>query len=181
MVHKHISQKKRESLTGTQRNLAKMEHERHIKDKEANKLFNKYLEELRPKYGSITTFSDDIHKVGKKLFKKKFIGVFASDTVPHLKNNMKHNQYCIFNVDKLGQAGSHWVATAKDIKSIDQYVFDSYGRQTQNLVPLFKPKYPIKDTDYDPDQTIEQIDCGLRCLAWLMLFDKKGWEYARFI
>jgi hypothetical protein len=42
-------------------------------------------------------------------------------------------------------------------------------------------KYKPTDTDYDKNQQINEKDCGPRCIAFLRVFDKYGFEHAKLI
>jgi len=85
--------------------------------------------------------------------------------------------------------GEHWVACCKKSGSEDLYVFDSFGRPTEDLIPSLKGngsgsrRLPrtIVDADYDKDQTQNQKDCGARCIAWIKLFDEHGADSALLI
>ena len=98
-------------------------------------------------------------KFGKELFGKKYVGTFASDEIPKMKNGC----YCIVNLDKSYENGSHWIAMVH--LSGKDYIYDSFGRTTTMILPDFKEK--TIDADYDPEQSIIETNCGARCIAFL--------------
>jgi hypothetical protein len=130
--------------------------------------YNKKLKQL-PKS---TTYSTDLTALGKKLFGKKYKGTFASDQIPILGPM----ESCILNVDKSHEPGSHWIALVRG-KGQQGYVYDSFGRRGASLIPSLS-KMPsgarIIDSDLDAEQTISQLDCGARCLAFLYVFYTRG-------
>jgi len=139
-------------------------------------IYNKILKEIKP-LGN-TTYLSDLLGLSKKLLGVKFKGVFPSDKIPTL-NDL--SRYAILNLDKSTESGSHWVAIAKhgDIT----YLYDSFGRKNTQIIPnlKFSGNGRIIDTDYDAEQKIYEIDCGARCLAWLLFFDKYGPKCALLI
>jgi hypothetical protein len=130
--------------------------------------------------GNLTTTNFELNKIGKALFGKKYLGTFASDRFPkvkdlHVNNSMKDSspKYCILNLDKTGQAGSHWVSCVILKDSI--LIYDSFGRKTSEILPdTFNKGQIIQDTDLDPEQDISEFNCGARCIAALVIFDEHG-------
>ena len=118
--------------------------------------------------GSGSTYSNDLHKVGKKLFKSKFQGVFPADQIPRLTTK---KPFVIVNLDTSDMPGSHWVSLSFNGKSIDSY--DSFGRPMKKLLPN-KTKFPFHDSDKDPEQKIDEESCGPRSLAWLYVYHNYG-------
>ena len=106
--------------------------------------------------GDGTTTESLLNHVGKQLFGRKFGGVFASNEKPR-------GRYCIVNTMPRGTSGEHWLAIAPGL------VYDSFGRQ----------KYG--DYTGDAEQAIQQTNCGQRCLAWLLVYDELGADYAALI
>jgi hypothetical protein len=92
----------------------------------------------------------------------KFLGVFAENTRPVLKNS----ECCIFNLDTSKMPGSHWVALIGNI------LYDSFGRKHQEIVPKRSAHYI--DSDPNPEQKISEMNCGARSIAFIMCFDKFG-------
>ena len=61
--------------------------------------------------------------------------------------------------------GGHWIALMKIGK--EQFLmYDSFGRKCDELRKNCKN---IIDTEYDAEQRIDEMNCGQRCCAWLML------------
>ena len=117
---------------------------------------------------------------GKHFFGKPFIGVFPKDKTPKLKMN----QMAILNLDNSDEAGSHWVAICRDPKGT--LFYDSFGRHF-NTVGFDKKNWTNADLK-DREQlskilndTIEQADCGQRCLAFMKTYKQLGYEMAKKI
>ena len=109
-------------------------------------------------------------------FGKDFIGVFAADRVPQIK----HGQMLISNLDESDQPGSHWIGVAKDKKGL--LIYDSFGRKSNKIIPHLYSQYEkIIDTEYDKEQDEKEYNCGARALAFLMVYYKKGFDYAKWI
>ena len=151
------------------------------KEKNAEQLYNQILtKQIYPLTGDKSTYMDDLDRVGRKLLSIKFKGVFPSDKIPKL-NDLK--PYCILNLDKSTESGSHWIALAKIHGKNSSLVYDSFGRSNKKIIPALKNSGngTIVDTDRDAEQEIIETDCGARCLAWLVLLDKHGLEKAQLI
>ena len=147
-------------------------------DKKAMKIYNSKLKILENLIGNDTTWLHELERAGKKLFGTKFSGVYPSDKVPKLT---KSKCYCILNLDKSGEPGSHWIALAKVKDKIMFY--DSFGRKGEKLIPTLKlsGNGKIIDTQLDKEQKTLQTNCGARCLAWLWVFDECGSKVAYLI
>lgn len=129
--------------------------------------YNDIYNRLKRAVGVDTTYSNDLHVVGKKMFHRKFRGVFAINEVP---TNLSTGQMAIVNLDRTDEPGSHWIAIYKDHNKL--YVYDSFGRHTKKIAPeLYKKYRNIIDCEYDAEQHSKQKDCGLRSLCALVLFD----------
>src|SRR6056300_558843 len=102
-------------------------------EKKAMKIYNSKLKILENLIGNDTTWLHELDKAGKKLFGTKFSGVYPSDKIPKLT---KSKCYCILNLDKSGEPGSHWIALAKVKDKIMFY--DSFGRKGEKLIPTLK-------------------------------------------
>jgi hypothetical protein len=134
-----------------------------------NKTILKHVESI---IGNSTTSNTDLDQIAKSLFGNRYLGTFASDKFPR---NMKdlHVFYCILNLDKTGQPGSHWVACVILPKSI--LIYDSFGRKSSEILPdAFKKGRKILDTEYDAEQDIKETNCGARAIAALVIFDEYG-------
>lgn len=120
-----------------------------------------------------TTYSDELNKLGKYLFKNKFKGVFSENNIPKLNRN----QYCIVNIKN-----EHWLAMVNDNLK-NTYVYDSFGRKSKKILPeaLKSGNGIIYDTDYNPEQKYKEMDCGQKCLTFICLFDNYGKKITKFI
>lgn len=146
-------------------------------ERECMLIYNKILKEIVKPLGN-TTYLSDLLGIGKKLLGVKFKGVYPSDKIPKL-NDL--SPYAILNLDTSKEKGSHWVAIAKhgDIT----YLYDSFGRKNTQIIPnlRFSGNGRIYDTDKDAEQKVYEMDCGARCIAWLLYFDKYGPKCALLI
>jgi hypothetical protein len=151
----------------------------NISTRQAEKIYCNYLKKvIYPLTGKKSTYLSDLLGIGRKLFKVKFKGVFPSDKIPKL-NDL--SPYCILNLDKSSQSGSHWIALAKlphlyPSGNSDTIIYDSFGRDYKRIIPniQYSGNGTIKNTDRDKEQKPLQTDCGARCLAWLLVFDNYG-------
>lgn len=130
--------------------------------------------------GNTTTYLSQLDKAGRFLFGVKWRGVFPSDKIPKL-NDL--TPYCILNLDKSDEPGSHWVALAKLPNKDASLFYDSFGRSFKQIIPLLNHtgNGVIRNTEDDAEQEIQATDCGSRSLSWLMVFDKLGSKYAKLI
>ena len=139
-------------------------------------MFNKVVAELEKAYG-------DGMKTNFQLIE------IASHVFPQLKQNVFRNadydfdqminRFAIVNTDN--RKGVHWTATYQTGRTI--YLFDSFGRSTKNLIPVFykrakKAGYMIIDTRHRREQKDYQQDCGLRSLAWIIIASSRGIQQA---
>lgn len=141
------------------------------------KAFNEYLDQIVKILGNRSTFLYELKNLCIELFGTKFHGVYTADNLPHLTKKVP---YAIINLDKTGEPGSHWVATAL-YKKDNLLMYDSFGRKTPDIIPEVAEKYNYVDTDYDPEQDEKEYNCGQRCIAWLLVFDNYGYGIAKLI
>lgn len=148
-----------------------------VRETHAEFYYNKFLREIAiPLVGNGVTIGADLAVVGKKLFGDKFAGVFPSNRIPPLKPPAL---YTILNLDEHDEPGSHWIALAKD--NLVVWVYDSFGRPTQRILPDIGQKFDFFDVDADAEQLARETNCGARSLAWLMVFECFGPEVAKLI
>jgi len=145
---------------------------------EAEKLHKFIGNKLIKQYGDKSLYNDEIHKIGKELFKSKFIGVFAQNASFPLKQG-----YYIINTDTKNNDGIHWVSMY--LTKTKAYIYDSFGRKAKYILShlvskLTKNNYKIKNSDTtDREQRpfkngkITEI-CGPLSLAWLYVVNKLG-------
>jgi len=149
----------------------------NITKDQAEQAYEQYLKQIESKYGNMETNSDELHKIGKKLFKRKFAGVFASDQIPQ----MRGGQYAIVNLDDSSQPGSHWVSLVKE--SDKMYVYDSFGRKTIKILPnlIQSGNGVVMETENDAEQKKVEENCGQRSLASLCVYDNYGYAGLKHI
>jgi hypothetical protein len=149
-------------------------------EKKAEQYYQKVLKYVENnKTGKKTTYSNELEKVCRELFGVKFKGVFASDKIPRLTSLAP---YCILNLDRTGEPGSHWVALAKCKDGA--MLYDSFGRDDTVIIKnlRFSGNGKIIDSDKkDVEQKTKETNCGARCIAWLLVFNDLGEEYAQLI
>jgi len=157
------------------------------KEKKAESLYANIYKDVVSRIGDKTTFASQLDGIGHEMLKVKFKGVFASDNIPRL-NDLK--PYCILNLDKSGEPGSHWISLAKipDGKNVNgvksrSLIYDSFGRGHKSIIcqVSYSGNGRIIDSDRDVEQGITETSCGARSMAWLILLDRHGWEIAREI
>jgi len=143
-----------------------MKEELHIFNKQLLKLF-------RQKYGRGAQTDLSLKTMGKKYIGSSFKGVYPWDTMPALKNN----SYAIINTDDHTKGGVHWVGVY--YSNNNYYLFDSFGRNPKSILDPFVEKQQklgkgIVNLNKSGDQANKQQDCGLRCIAMLILAKKYG-------
>jgi hypothetical protein len=117
-----------------------------------------------------TTYSDELQQAGKRLIGRQFLGVYPADRVPPLKNSAS-NAYLIVNTDNSDEPGSHWIGIVKQNNAI--YMYDSFGRNPEELSSEFEGMGYIP-TNPNIEQDIEENDCGIRSLTFLVLSKQFG-------
>lgn len=155
--------------------------ERQIHEDKANYLYNGILNKIViPMVGNQSTYQNKLKEAGEELLgTPDFHGVFPSDKIPRLTTL---NPYAIINLDNSNEPGSHWVAIAHADRKM--YVYDSFGRKSTEILPdIFASGNGsnIIDTDYDAEQSPKEMNCGARCLAFLILFKYYGSNMALLI
>lgn len=143
-----------------------------MEKKIVDRLYKNTLSNIEKYYtGDSTTYLKQLNGVGKKIFGVKFKGVFPSDKIPKLNDLAP---YCILNLDKSTEPGSHWVALAKN--GNQSILYDSFGRRNTEIIPNLKytGNGRIIDTEHDAEQKIDETNCGARCIVFLYIFEKYG-------
>jgi hypothetical protein len=151
---------------------------RKQREKDAHILYNKMLKDVEKVTGDRTTYLQQLNKVGKEMLGVKYKGTFPSDKIPRL-NDL--SPYCILNLDKSTEPGSHWVALAKH--GNDSILYDSFGRDNKKIIPnlRYSGNGQIFNTDRDVEQKISQSNCGARSICWLKFLDEYGIKNAMLI
>jgi hypothetical protein len=133
-------------------------------EKRANKIYNITLQEIEKMMGkNSTTFSDELHTLGKKLLGEKFVGVYPADKIPKLRDG----QYVIANLDEHDMPGSHWIGIVKDNKNF--LIYDSFGRPGKSIIPTLIGRGKLIDTDLDAEQNEKEDNCGQRSIVSLFI------------
>jgi len=143
--------------------------------------FNAQLRRIIKKMGSRTTSTDELEKMGRRLFRmqpKFFVGVHAAkDPVPHYYGA----HFFIRNVmDR--PPGKHWVGVYRD--NGVEILYDSFGR-----LPLpgndLHHFVGMQTTETDAEQPIsthpDMQFCGQACLAFGLVAQKYGLRGAKAI
>ncbi len=149
----------------------------------AEKYYLKELKIIESQIGSGLTYGGELAKLGNRLFNRKgqgnkFKGVFAADQLDDLKATKEG--YFIFNLDKIDEPGSHWIGVIKTDKGL--LVYDSFGRKSKMIIPnLHTIGHTITETEDDPEQLINEDNCGSRTMAFLKVYDDYGPEIASWI
>jgi hypothetical protein len=129
-----------------------------MRKKEIQHLYEFALTEIEKDLGTGITSDTDLNEYCT--FLPYFLGTFAFDEIPKLKNL----ESCIVNLDTSDQNGSHWVALYKYKNKT--YMFDSFDRQISNFKRV--------DIDKIVTQKPKELNCGQRCVAFLVLVEILG-------
>jgi len=151
-----------------------------MSEKKAENLYNNTLKnKIYPVLGKGVTHSNDLNKLGKKMFGSNFLGIYASNENLPLLN--KNGQCFIMNLDPIGEKGSHWISGYYENPILG--IYDSFGRDTAKILPVLYNKhiYKIVDSDADPEQDIDEDDCGQKSTAFLYVAKKLGLKKALLI
>jgi hypothetical protein len=116
------------------------------------------LQELQEILGTQATYASDLNEIGEKLFTHKWGGVFPKDA-----EDIPFEKYCIINTHNASQPGEHWFAIGEGL------LYDSFGRDLRSMIGG-----QMNITEEDAEQSIEESNCGARCLAWLCVLDNYG-------
>jgi len=140
--------------------------------------YEKYFDKMRRILGNTTTYDSDLRRTAKRLFGKRFMGVYAANRIPQ---SIGKGKLLIINLDDADEPGSHWIGAAKDNQNTI-WVYDSFGRNIHRILPsIYTSKRKIRSTERDAEQTAKEQNCGARVVAWLQVFAKYGAEYAKWI
>ena len=135
-----------------------------MSEKTPTDIYNGILPEIERIMGkNSATNNIELSDIGNRIFGKKYIGTFSSDTIPKLKKN----QMCIANLDTSKQTGSHWVSLYCNEMG-RCYFYDSFGRKVKSFKNIQKKNKILQEAqDYDAEQEYEESNCGQRSLCWL--------------
>lgn len=148
------------------------------------RIYNNLVKDVEDTLGSGSTTDSDLADFGHSVIGQQFSGVYASDTVPSELSQGTH--YFIVNRDRDGQPGSHWVGVV--VKRGRLYYYDSFGRPMAQLMPsltTFRRNGGLIATNPNersaPEQSVKEMNCGSRSMAWLILFHRLGAGAAKVI
>ena len=126
-------------------------------------LYRQYTEEVSDFVGhNKTTERRELMVAGRHYLGPKFRGVYSDAESKDIRLEAA-KPYMIVNTGNPG-SGEHWQAIA--YSSQGDVLYDSLGGG---------------DTDPDPEQTLQDSDCGQRSLAWLRVVDAMGLDAAMTI
>ena len=136
---------------------------------EVPKAYKTILKQTEQKVGhNGTTFSSELDRYGKKHI-KNFKGSHSYDLMPKLKDGA----CCIVNLDHSDSSGSHWVSCIRDGKRL--CIYDSFGRRSKDILSKLDTQgLKVVDADMDAEQHVKELNCGHRCLSWLIYAQKHG-------
>ncbi len=146
-----------------------------LTEKQVLKIFNKHKKRLIKSMGIKSTTDRQLNIIGNQLFGNQYLGTFSQDNLPFHK--VKSNTFAIINTDTAGKSGVHWVALYFTSKTA--YIWDSYGRSSRKLLPVFTKqlkthKFKFIDSDPDADQSKKSEICGQISLAWMLTIKEVG-------
>ena len=148
-----------------------------MNEKEVMAVFRKYKKQMISLLGRTVTRDPQLDYIGKQLFGNKFIGVFGQNNANWARLKAIPNSMMIINTDVAKKPGKHWVAIYRANKTI--YVWDSFGRETKKLLPIFQKqvvgnKMKLRQADPDKEQRGKSQVCGQMSLAWLLTVKELG-------
>ena len=119
--------------------------------------------------GTGPTWSNDLNKIGKKLFGSLFLGAFAPNRQPK-RYEVKSGTMWLWNTTMQGE---HWGATGV-LPDGKRMSYDSYGRNNG----LIRDRKAMKKKDFgvwtesDEEQHKKSAICGPLSLAWMTIFQE---------
>lgn len=138
-------------------------------EKQAEYIYKNMLKAIHNIMGNNETYTTELNIYGS-IFINNYIGTYPRDKIPNLKNG----ESCIINYDPSTKNGSHWIAL---YKQKDIFLYDSFGRS--RLLPELNYKEAL---DYDAEQSsYYMLDCGQRCITWLLFVEIYGINTALLI
>lgn len=143
---------------------------------------NKLTNEIVKKWGNHALNDIEVTKIAKKLLGSKYKNTYPQDKAPFTNTS----KYFIINVDREGLPGSHWCAVLLDSNNKIIYMYDSFARPSQKLLPYFyktaKEKgYKLINVNKKSDQHSKSQICGPISISWLASVEKYGIDTARHI
>jgi hypothetical protein len=150
------------------------------KEQYAMRIYNEILNDIvEPILGDQSTYLEEVNTVGKIFMGNRFKGVFSSDRIPKLN---AVESYCVLNLDKSYESGSHWVALAR-IDDKTSILYDSFGRKASKIIKSlsYSGNGRILNTQLDAEQHKKEENCGSRAISFLIVLDRFGLDIAKLI
>ena len=149
-----------------------------FKKRDIEMLNKRFLKVVEKRLGNSTTYSDQLEVECRKLFGNRFIGVYSMDNwTPKIKKD--EIQYYIINTDDSSSPGTHWLGLISN--KGDTIVYDSFGRNLIDINSECSSINNIEMTEDDSEQDESQMNCGARCITWLIIYHLFGKECAKMI
>lgn len=153
--------------------------------KEAEDIYQEYLNLIEYRMGNQITSQHELNDYMKTYHPEiRYYGAFTPDKVTEIPG-MEVDSCMILNTEMLGE---HWTAVYKFLDG--RYLhYDSFGRPFSKLYKNWitkemKKDLKIKNTEDDVEQDlfgITEMNCGQRCIAFILVCYNYGYKYARWI
>lgn len=153
----------------------------------AETTYDRLLRKVEKKVGDQITSQDQLDKFGTKYI-PGYQGAFARTPGLQRVDRLRTNQSLIINTTDA--PGEHWVGVYKFPRGVI-LVYDSFGRGFDQLFAdrgraeggrnRTKPRHALVDVEDDAEQGDEEMNCGARCLAWLLVCVREGPEVAWWV
>ena len=133
------------------------------------KLLQKISKDLNNK--GVTNYKELMNYAKKNI--PKFKGIYFTD---HLPKTLKPGESLIQNLDKINNAGTHWLSMIRSHNPSNTiYHYDSYGQlpteSAQRLAERSNCNLAYFDNQF---QTFKESNCGQRSIEFLMLMNGIG-------
>jgi len=117
--------------------------------------------------------TDQLYRIGKRLFGYRYLGTFPLDKVPPFIKNATM-QHFIINTHTSNLPGRHWLAVT--IHNNKAYIFDSFGVPPPSLLVNQLKLYGVNKIYYNQRQiqAFGTYTCGQLSLKHLLNVDLRG-------
>lgn len=150
-----------------------------VSEEEVMAFYESALRQVERKMGKKGTTDTALQQHTPRFLKNvgRWRGVFA------LNEPWRNSHgYSIINLEPRHKSGEHWIAKANDL------IYDSFGRngivetrEKENQIGGGDDKRSLHYTDSDVEQRKREDNCGQRCIAWLMVYERFGREGAQLV
>lgn len=124
-----------------------------------------------------TTDTNQIEKIGKMI--PNFKGCVPFNEIKPLKDGDSY----IINTQPSCKGGEHWMALVRHGRNY--IVWDSFARTLCNTIPVLckvlNDKVKVININKKPDQMDTENNCGQNSLAWLICYNKYGYDISKQI